>query len=863
MSLSSGTRIGPYKILTPLGAGGMGEVYRALDDRLGRQVAIKMLPAAFRSDPDRLARFEREAKALASLNHPNIAAIYGIEEHDGVSALVLELVEGETLASVLQRGALPLATALDFAHQICDALEAAHERGVVHRDLKPANIHITLSGMAKVLDFGMAKAGLDEDVDRSMSPTIAAGATRAGVLLGTAAYMSPEQARGLAVDKRTDIWSFGCVLYEMLTARLAFAADTVSDILVAVLERDPDWAALPRGTPPPAVRLLRRCLEKQTKRRLHDIVDARFDIEEAQSAAAHVVPAAATGAPSCEVEFQRLTDRSGMKESAALSPDGKMVAFVILAAGRRQISLRMIAGGTPLQITHDDVDHQEPRWAPDSSTLIYYTRPATPGGTGTIWEMSALGGAPRHVTASIGGGDISHDGRRVAAFQPADSCIELVAVQRDGSRKARIAQLPPHYLYTNPRWSPDDRSIAFQSSGIEFDHHLEVVSVDGGARREITRSEWLKGFAWLPDGSGVVYSSSIGSAVLYPPVFNLRTVGGLAVKGEQLTVGDVSFWEPDLHRSSGKLIATRFRSRSDVWRIPAAGSPAENTAAATRITRQTGHVQTPSVSPDGMEIVYLSDHGGHGNLWIARTDATGVRQITFERDPGVAIGVPMWSPDGDWIVFIVTSNGQTGLWLVRPNGSELHQLVAQGFSACWSRDGRWVYYTRRLVGSGRHEKISVDGGTPVFVRDEMGAAAVSADEQTIYYAVRVASDQLARWSGDCEVRRVRLAADGVDVLTRIPGSRIPVSPLILQCFLSPDGRLLATPLTDGATTNIWVLPTDGGPMRKVTDFGDRSVLIGRSVSWSADGQHLYAAIAETETDIVSFDGMIPGSGSKT
>ena len=289
MALSSGTRIGPYEILTPLGAGGMGEVYRALDDRLGRQVAIKILPPAFRADPDRLVRFQREARALASLNHPNIAGIYGIEEHAGVSALILELVEGETLAAMLRGRALPSATALDFARQICDALEAAHERGVVHRDLKPPNVLVTPSGTVKVLDFGLAKAALDEGVDPSLSPTTSVGATRAGVLLGTAAYMSPEQARGLAVDRRADVWSFGCVLYEMLTGRPAFAGDTVSDVMVAVLEREPDWAALPRGTPPPAVRLLRRCLEKQTKRRLHHIADVRLDIEEAQAAARSVL----------------------------------------------------------------------------------------------------------------------------------------------------------------------------------------------------------------------------------------------------------------------------------------------------------------------------------------------------------------------------------------------------------------------------------------------------------------------------------------------------------------------------------------------------------------------------------------------
>jgi Tol biopolymer transport system component len=854
MSLSSGTRIGPYEILAPLGAGGMGEVYRALDVRLGREVAIKILPPAFRTDPERLARFEREARALASLNHPNIAAIYGIEEQAGVSALVLELVEGNTLAASLRGGPLALATALDFARQICNALEAAHDRGVVHRDLKPANIHVAESGTLKVLDFGLAKA-VDENNDPSMSPTMA-GATAAGMIVGTAPYMSPEQARSLAVDKRSDIWAFGCVLYEMLTGYAAFRGESVSDILAAVLQSEPDWARLPARTPQAAIRVLRRCLEKQVKLRIRDIADARLDVEEALAAAASPAAAAGTAGARREVEFRRLTDLTGIKESPAISPDGKMLAFVFLIEGTRQICLRMIAGGAPLVITHDGIDHEQPRWAPDSSTLIYYTRSATPGGTGTVWEISALGGAPRRLATSIGGADISRDGRRVAVFQPANGGIELVAVHRDGARRERLAQMPAHLLYANPRWSPDDRAIAFESSGIEFDHHLEVVSLDTGERREMARSEWLKGFAWLPNGSGIVCSSSLSSAVLYPPVFNLRAVERAGTAGDQLTAGDVSYWEPDLQLSSGKLVAIRARSRSDIWRFAVDGSPAENTAAAARITRQTGHVQTPSVSPDGKEIVYLSDHGGHGNLWVARTTGGAARQITFERERGVAVGVPMWSPAGDWIVFILTGAGQTGLWLIRPDGSDLHQLVAQGFSACWSRDGRSVYYTRRVVGSGRHEKISVDGGTPQVVRDEIGAAAVSADEQTIYYAARVRSGQLGRWSGDCELRRVRPGDDTVDVLARVAASRIPVSPLILQFFLSPDEKWLAAPLTDGATTNIWMQPTGGGPMRQVTDFGDRSILIGRSVSWSADGQSLFAAVAETETDIVSFDGLI-------
>ncbi len=284
MPLTPATRLGPYEILAPLGAGGMGEVYRARDTRLGRDVAIKALPAAFVSDPERLARFQREAQTLASLNHPNIAAIYGLEEASGAPYLVLELVEGETLTAHLTRGPMPPADALRVGIQVAGALEAAHEQGVVHRDLKPGNVMITRRGDAKVLDFGLAKsdAPLPARGDSSQSPTMTAyaGATVAGTILGTAAYMSPEQARGRPVDRRSDVWSFGCLLFECLAGRPAFGGETVSDLIARILEREPDWSALPAGAPPRVREILRRCLRKEAEARPRDIRDVRLELEE-------------------------------------------------------------------------------------------------------------------------------------------------------------------------------------------------------------------------------------------------------------------------------------------------------------------------------------------------------------------------------------------------------------------------------------------------------------------------------------------------------------------------------------------------------------------------------------------------------
>ena len=282
MALNVGSRIAHYDVTAKIGEGGMGEVYRARDTKLDRDVALKVLPLAFTDDPDRLARFEREAKVLASLNHPNIGHIYGLEEAEGQKALVLELVEGPTLAERIKQGPIPVDEALPIAKQIAEALEAAHEQGIIHRDLKPANVKVKDDGTVKVLDFGLAKA-LDATPqgDPSESPTLTASATRMGVIMGTAAYMSPEQASGTAVDKRADIWSFGVVLYEMLTGQRMFTGETVPHVLASVLRADPDWTTLPPETPSALRRVLRRCLEKDRKDRLRDIGDVGLEIREA------------------------------------------------------------------------------------------------------------------------------------------------------------------------------------------------------------------------------------------------------------------------------------------------------------------------------------------------------------------------------------------------------------------------------------------------------------------------------------------------------------------------------------------------------------------------------------------------------
>ena len=366
----------------------MGEVYRATDTNLKRSGGDQDIPHVRSSaDGDRLARFQREAEVLASLNHPNIAAIYGLERSEGQTALVMELVEGPTLAdrlvasgAIIQR--LPPDEAVRIARQIAEALDVAHERGIVHRDLKPANIGMAHSGMVKLLDFGLAKTAVDPAGARSRgseeeasAPTMAP--TLAGVIFGTVGYMSPEQARGQVVDKRTDIWAFGCVLFEMLTGSAPFGGATVSDRIAGIIGNEPDWRLLPAAVPPRLRRLLHRCLEKDVRRRLRDIGDALYTCLEQPTpwptpSGSH----APTGVRSSSIV---LTDYVGLNEWPAISPDGKMVAFVAVSAGRRQIWIQLLAGGAPLQVTRDEADHSQPRWSPDSSALVYHTSSDSPG----------------------------------------------------------------------------------------------------------------------------------------------------------------------------------------------------------------------------------------------------------------------------------------------------------------------------------------------------------------------------------------------------------------------------------------------------------------------------------------------------
>ena len=685
--------------------------------------------------------------------------------------------------------------------------------------------------------------------EASRDPTITSGGTLAGTVLGTAAYMSPEQARGGSVDARTDIWAFGCVLFEMITGLRAFGGDSVSDTLVQVIARDPDWSCLPQRTPHAIQRLLRRCLQKDARRRLRDIGDARLELEELHEEAASRTPVTA-GRMGRDVQLLRLTDTVGMAGAPAVSPDGKMVAFVAVTAGRRQIWVRLLAGGAPLQLTRDDADHDEPRWTPDASALVYHVPHGETGGN--LWQVSALGGAPRRITPALGGADVSHDGRRLAFFRRTADGMALVVSELGGSSARTLLTVPPEFAGDRPRWSPDDRSLAIQRSGLMFDNRLETVDVASGETRTVVRTGWLRGHSWLADGSGLVYSSATGSTMAYPPTSNLRLVGCGGSGDRQLTFGDVSFFEPDVD-VAGRLLASRAQSRSDVWSFPIDGTPRENVANAVRVTRQAGQIQVPSVSPDGQEIVYISDNGGHSNLWVAALDGSSIQQITFESDPAVSIGLSLWDPSGERILFLRAHGAQIDVCMVSRDGGAVETLVPRALGPCWSGDGRFVYFSRE---GGRLERLDVESGAIVLVRSDRAIGPALPRENGVLFFSRLPELPFAP-GGHTEVCRAAPEDGAPQVLARVASSRVPLAPRIsLHAAASPDGRWLAVPLVGGATVDIWLIPTAGGPMQPLTDFGERPVLIARQVSWSPDSQRVYAAVADTSAEIVLLEGLL-------
>jgi serine/threonine protein kinase len=883
MDLTTGSLLGPYEIVSRIGSGGMGEVFKARDTRLNRSVAIKILPEEFKNKPELRARLEREAKVISQLNHPHICTLHDVGHQHGTSYLVMELLEGETLADRIARSALPISDVLRYGAQIAEALDVAHRAGIVHRDLKPGNIMITKSG-AKLLDFGLAHSAFSPATNDSA--TVERPITAEGIAVGTLPYMAPEQLQGTAVDSRTDIFAFGCVLYEAITGRRAFTAASSASLIAEILEHQPPKLTdLQPGIPRALEHIVMTCLEKDPDARFQSAADIAHELRWIANADSIAAPAALTTKPrrlfiwttavllvaltivsgvlirrlgrdlprdTPQVQrVHRLTDFPGIKEFPSISPDGRSVAFTASVDRRRQIFIRLLSGGMPVQITKDAIDHQLPRWSPDGNSLVYFSPGGRNEAEGAIWSIPALGGSPRRVIDSIGSADISRDGR-LTCFRLINGHVQLVTSSLEGTDMKVIARpVPGYHLY--PRWSPDGQWIAFQrGDGVRYD--IFVIQRTGGEPRQITHDRnMIRGLAWLPDGKGIVYGSSRENTLPYLPALALWQVPLQGGAPRQITPADVWYEQPDVHSGTALVSATRVRMRFDIWSFPFDGDAAENVRRAARLTRQTGQVLTPSASPDGDHIAFLSDSGGHGNLWVMSTRSGGVRQITFEDDPAVTVGVPVWSPDGSSIAF-VSSKGRTGLdfgvWLVDADGRNLRNVAKRGLGAAWSPDSQWLYYAETAAGV--LDKVGAAGGTPVRVRNEPTRNVIGVHGTTLYYTVaRVLLDGRPEF----EIRAATPESGPSRALARIAASRVP-SWQIVNPALSPDGEWLAMPLTDDFTTNIWALSTRNGTWRQVTDFGDRATFIARRVSWSSDGQAIFAAVGEGDADIVLLEGLI-------
>ncbi len=879
-----------YEILEPLGAGGMGEVYRARDTKLERDVAIKVLPEDFASDQDRLARFEREAKHLASLNHANIATIYGLEDADGVRFIAMECVEGETLAErIAAAGRLDVEEALDIARQIAEALEAAHAAGIIHRDLKPANVKTTPEGKVKVLDFGLAKAWegggegsgaeASDGVDLSQSPTVM-GATRTGVILGTAAYMSPEQARGGQVDKRTDIWAFGCVLWECLTGQRLFGGATASDSIGAILHTEPDWALLPGDTPAAVRRLLRRCLAKDSRKRLHDIADARIELEEREledrmlddSESSPLATAGSTrgykiavsmlaiafvasltaallsftrpaadrsdswgGNPLAGARFTKVTDFEGAEFDAAISPDGRVVAFVSDRYGPFEIFVGQIGGGEFRSVTEGGEEFAlEDARAPVNSVGF--------NGDGTeIW----LGGGPwqRVRSMPLMGGPLrnflgehvvsvawSPDGEQVAYHERLEGDPMYVA-DRNGANSRLVLSSPEGNHQHFPIWSVDGQWIYLvRGRPTTLEMGLWRVRPDGSDLERLTERKLDVKYPTPLDENTVLYSARdadgagpwLWAVDVDTKVSRLASVG-LEQYASVAASADRSRLVATVQNPQAELLSVpildRLATESDVE--PLAGLPA-------------GRALAPRFG--GSSLFYLSSRGSGDGLWRLRDGQ--VAEIWRGSETALLEPAAV-SPDGESVVLLLRLDDGWRLHVLSADGALLEVLSesvdARG-AAAWSPDGRWVVTGGSAAGVVGLFKIPVDGGTPVRIADGEALNPVwSPDGDLIVYAgtqVNVASPLVAvRPNGD--------PVELPEILLYRSGERMR--------FL-PDGSGLVYMRSLGPSQDFWLLDLTTMKSRQLTQFDTSATM--RTFDITPDGQRIVFDRLSEDSDIV-------------
>jgi eukaryotic-like serine/threonine-protein kinase len=807
--LQPGDRIGGYTIVSSIGAGGMGEVYRARDTALPREVAIKVLPRAATTDPDRLARFEREAHALASLNHHNIATIHGIERDAGFTALVLEFVDGETLAERLDRARLALADTLAIAKQIADALEAAHDKGIVHRDLKPANVKIRPNGVVKVLDFGLAKLTTPSDATAAVWQTPTLSGTGEGLVLGTATYMSPEQARGQPVDKRADIWAFGCVLYEMLTGRLAFSGATVSDTIAAILERDVDWTSLPSSTPSSIRRLLQRCVTKDPGRRLRDIGDARLELDESSTvewtgrqaslwfrgagwvgAAVILLTALVLGAamlrrPSPEARSYRTEilvpqgfESVGSPGRFAISPDGRRLAFTARdEAGRLLLWIRSLdeASARPLAGT-DGAEH--PFWSPDSQMIAFYANRK-------LKKIAASGGA---------------------TFTLCDAGV----------------------LAQGGTWNRDNMILFTFGAGPLF-----VVSSEGGTPKQVTTLNAKTGETghafpfFLPDGKHFLYTGYATRRVAdRGPYVGGVYVGSLEAPGRTLLLDRIT----NAEYAQGHVLSTRdgalVAQALDATTMKVTGTP-RVLSERVHISVQEAQLGSFSISADGAVVFELSpSSGGPPVRWVDRRG----RGIGTIGNPGIYGNKVELSHDGTRLLIAQAKPDATLAMfvfdLLRNHERRLTSATEAEASAVWSPDGRRVAFARRTKGPNAIYITASDRlGSEELVIPDGFPESWSPDGRFLLYQT----------NGDLHVLPVSPRGRPFPLLT--------TRSIEWDAQFSPDGRWVAYTAFESGRYEIYVVPfseTNGG--RSAAALSEKwrvSSGSGHAARWRRDGTEIF------------------------
>ncbi len=814
MSLTPGTKLGPYEIVSPLGAGGMGEVYRARDKKLGREVAIKILPEQFAQDHQRMSRFEREAQLLAALNHPHIAHIYGFEDSDGAHALVMELVEGPTLAERIEGGPLPLEETLQIARQIAEALEYAHDRGIIHRDLKPANVKLTADGNVKILDFGLAKALADETspTDISHSPTLTAAATQAGIVMGTAAYMSPEQAKGKSADRRADIWAFGCLFYEMLAGKMAFCEETLTDTLAAVIRDDPDWTLLPSNTPPSIRNLVARCMRKDAKQRLQSIGDARIAIDD--------VIAGTTDAPSGPIAPSPVNShspRTGLFIAIA--------AITLLLGTALGFSISALRNGKATSLAPVSLNIELPQ----------------------AQSISALEFAPLAISA---------DGDRIVYLGTGKNGLQLYLRQLDSFQ---ITPISGTQGAVDPFFSPDGQWIAFTGEG-----KLKKVAITGGAAEVICDLFGAhSGGTWNSDGN-IYLSPNVISGV-----FRVPATGGtpVAITHAETTEGDN--WPQLLPGGKNLLLTSWNGSGFDAANIEVVelatgkrhvliegGSAARFVAPNFLVYARTGSLMMAHFDPDRLEVqgapvqilsdlmtnpstgapqfdisstgtlIYLSGSAEiyENNLdWIDRSGKTQ----PFGFKPGLYQS-PRFSPDGHKLAITVRLPNPE-IWIYDLDRGAFQQMTSapgENEIPVWSPDGKQIAY----ASNGRKQAyvFPVDGDSP---------ERAIADIPNHFH--------LQSWSPDGSLIALEnYGKPGVTDIWMLPTADHHPPYLYLSNAgypaFSPDGHWLAYVSNSSSAENVYIqrFPGPGDRIQVSSEDGDEPV-------WSRDGRELYYASGNT------------------